>query len=289
MASFGWDDAHGVWMMGDGEHSRPTGRQSSCRRPFLLPVTDEASHTVFAHTGQRPIARCRWCASCIRIAEREWIASIDEAARSTGGYTGYLVLSISRRTFDRPEDGFILLYRCFDLFMKRLRHIGSWRGYVKRLEAGSRSDFPHLNVLFFGWKFLHKATIHRVWSDVTLEVTGVAARCDRISAVSMHDLGRLSRYTFKEALTGVSSYTWKEGRPMWLPKHRRMWSKSKRCGVRAWPARRDREAAKPLTDGGTHYAPWIAGAMAAHAGSRSVRGPIGQGSRRGPPGQLAMF
>lgn len=222
----------------DSKASR--GHGEPCRHPFRLPVYDRATHERFAATGERPIARCRWCSSCVRISEREWVRSIhEEAARSGGGFVGYMVLSISTNGLTDVEV-YERLVRCRTLFLKRLRsrYPRKWKSLLWRLEAGESGHFPHLNVVLFGWRYVPKRTLHSMWGDVTELVTGTRASADRIAAVGYQDVGRLSRYTFKEALTGLAAYTWKEGRPVWLPKRRRLWAKSPGSCVSAWPKQR---------------------------------------------------
>lgn len=251
-----WEwEALGLTVVESYGDSRAGDRR--CRHPFRLPIYDQASHERFLRDGVRPSARCRWCKSCVRIAEREWVRSIQSEAERWRGYVGYMVLSIStkgRTDGDVYED----LVRCRTLFVKRLRsrYPNHWRHLVWRLEAGENGHFPHLNVLFFGWRYIRKESLHELWSAVTLEVTGTAARADRISAVGWQESGRMGRYVFKEALTGLSRYTWKEGRPIWLPKRRRLWAKSPGSDVSAWPKQRaaafrpdDSSRGQPVLDG----------------------------------------
>jgi len=152
---------------------------------------------------------------------------------------GYMVLTISTTGLTDVEV-YEHLSRCYDLFIKRLRSRfpDKWKTIAKRYEAGETGHFPHLNVVFFGWAFIPKKALHAMWGDVTYQETGTRARALRISGLGYKEAGRLGYYTFKEQLTGLSKYTWKEGRPVWLPKRRRMWSKSPRSLVRSWPQQR---------------------------------------------------
>jgi len=220
---------------GSGRHGKP------CLKPFPLPIYDEASHQRFVETGKRPEARCRTkCANCVRIGEREWITSFAEEHGVSRGWVGYMVLNISTEDLT-PEETYWLLKRCYDLFMKRLRakYKGrAWKSLATRWEGGDTGRFPHINVVLFGWRYVPKKILHAIWGDVTLEVTGKRATADHIGAVGPKDLGRIGWYTFKEQLTGLSKYTWKEGRPSWMPHRRRMWTKTPGSLVRAWPKQR---------------------------------------------------
>jgi len=107
------------------------------------------------------------------------------------------------------------------------------------------------------------------------------------AAVSAEDAGRLGRYTFKEQLTGLAHYVWKEGRPMWLPKGRRMWSKSPRLGVYAWPSKR--RGARTLDGGGATISSIVGAAIGPPMRPMFLsEGPRGQGRLRGPPEQLCL-
>ena len=205
---------------------------------------------------------------------------------------GYLVLSVSTDGHT-PAETYELLKRCYVLFVKRLRarYPRKWRKLLWRVEASETGRFPHLNVVLFGWKYVPKTVIHRIWGDVTAEVTGKRATAARVSGLSAKEAGRLAHYAFKEAVTGLSSYLWKEGRPVWLPKGRRMWAKSPGLEVYAWPTQRrttvpDRKlVARP---DGVSLDPRRRSTSIVLARSLPGWFPLGDGVRGSPPVQLSL-
>jgi hypothetical protein len=181
-----------------------------------------------------------------------------------------------------PSLGFEQLSRCAELFFKRLQHGRPFVSRVRRFEGGKRGDFPHLNVILFGWSYQHKARLQRMWGDVTEEVTGVRAFTGlSIQAVGAGEVGRVGSYIRKEQLLRTGSYVFKESRPAFMPPRRRVWSKTPGLAVRCWPSSKSFHSSPllPAWNGASDYT--AGGAPLVSSSSAPMRLPLGG---RAPPG-----
>ena len=264
-----------VWSRNQ-DQSRSSRRHFACRAPR----TFHAEWDREIRAGRPVTVPCRKCAGCRARARWMFTTSFVDAATAIGGWVCVLTFTLPRSTFDAPGDGFLLLQRCLDLYLKRLRHHAKWKARVRVFESG-KHEFPHCMVSMFGWPYVHRGKLLKTWAAVVFEVTGATVPygqgCHVGKAVSAGESGRIASYAVKE----MAAYMAKETRPTWLPAGRRRWSKTP--GLPVYLHSRPRHSWPPLTPARD------SGAEAARSvdGLERLRGQTQQaacaGAERSPP------